>query len=345
MTNGEPTSNQELAGAAPAAKSSSTGGIFEWFWRGAKLKEALKALPPLGEREAAFAQRARSSAEVAQQVLMPDEPMESPAEASACELFRQSAYWSLCALSADSLDAAGRTYDVAVWDTLDESLLTRAAEGAARVEALRASLRAGSFVYFAELPQAEQLSASLELRSLAQALITKLGHRAQVLDAVYLQRAWRIMALGLSFLLLVGGTFGVRQFIQSRSDLAVNASWVASSRFDNNAGCTSPAQQCPQGTGFFFHTSEERSPWIEFDLHAPHEVSKVIIDNRTDCCGDRANALVVEYSNDHEKWRQASHHNGEFASWTATFKPVSTRWIRIRQTKQAYLHLSKVRIF
>jgi hypothetical protein len=307
------------------------------------LADQRRALPELDGRAALFAQRARGSAEVAQSALSPDEPQEMAAEGSASELYRQSAYWSLCAISEAAGRAVASDYAESMWDTLEQSLLTGAVASADRVEALRSSLRAGSFVYFAELPRSEQLAICSELRNLAQALLVKLDTRSRALHGILIQRASRLGLLVLAALFALAGAVWVRGALLERSDLAAGKPWRASSQL--TSACTSPAQQCSESAGYFFHTLEEQNPWIEFDLGAAHQLSRVQVDNRKDCCTERAIPLTVEVSTDHEKWHTVARQDAEFATWNAPFAPVQGRWVRLRALNRTFLHLDRVRIF
>lgn len=356
MSTGQPESDLELGALAPPRSASRAKRIFEWFWRGAALAEKKRALGELSARATVLAQRAHSSAdlalnnaefarngEVARGALVASEPLESLAHASTSELYRQSSYWSLCALAASSDEHAGTSYDEAVWDTLDEQLLTAAAPGE-RAEALRASLRAGSFVYFAELPVSEQAAISDELRKLAESLLAKVDQPTQAVQRVLQQRASRFALLLFAILLIFMGLVWIRKIREARNDLANGVAWRTSSK-QASEGCASPAQECSESPHFFFHTEEEKDPWIEFDLGGVREVSTVQIDNRVDCCSDRAIPLFVETSEDHKKWKTVTRQEAEFKTWRATFSPVKARWVRLRAHKVTFLHLVRVRIF
>ena len=143
MTNAEPLPNPDQHDAAPARGSSFGKRVAEWFWRGAALAEAGRAFPELSPRAALLAERARSSADIADMVCggadsargtpQSGQPVQPLAEASASELYWQSSYWALRALAADSSEAADpseavdTSYSESLWDSLDERLLVRAA--------------------------------------------------------------------------------------------------------------------------------------------------------------------------------------------------------------------------
>jgi F5/8 type C domain-containing protein len=301
-------------------------------------------MPEPGARAAAFAERAQASAELAKNLLAAAEPGEIRPEGNACEAYRQASYWALCALLAKTAPALDPNDSQRIWGALPEESLARAASDEQRMDALRNALSAGSFVYFAELPAAEQAVLVEELSKLTQALLVRLAERSAALDAVYLQRAWRMSLLALLALCLAMSPAAVKKVLEARSELSAGRPWRASSKADSG-GCTSPAQQCAENTGYFFHTDLEPSPWVEFDLGGNRKISKVVVENRADCCKERAEALVIEVSNDQKRWRNVAHHDGEFISWEAVFTPVNGRYLRVRSTKQNYLHLAAVHIY
>ena len=127
-------------------------------------------------------------------------------------------------------------------------------------------------------------------------------------------------------------------------DLAPNARWSASSA---EAGYTGT------GRGFappdfkvpvFFHTTEQPSPSITFDLDRIVDVRAVTVVNRGDCCDDRAVPLVVEVSEDQSTWREVARRTATFRRWEASFAPTAARWVRLRATRATRLHLESVAI-
>lgn len=326
------------SGAASLGKA-----VVEWFWRGATLADRRRAFAEPDGRATPFAQRARASAEIARNALTLDEPLFMVPDGSVSELYRQSAYWSLCALSELSGRAVGKGYAESIWAELDPSMLVGAVQRAERIEVLRTSLRAGSFVYFAELPRDEQLAICAELRKLSEALLVKLDEHRRPLNKILIQRAWRLGLLVLAALVIAAVTVWVRGVLLERSDLAAGKPWRASSQLESV--CISPAQQCPGEVGYFFHTAEEQDPWIEFDLGTLRLLSRVRVDNRQDCCAERAIPLVVEVSINHQTWQTVAREDAEFKSWSPSFTPVNARWLRLRVLNRTFLHLDRVRIF
>jgi hypothetical protein len=132
--------------------------------------------------------------------------------------------------------------------------------------------------------------------------------------------------------------------LEVRRDLAVGKPWRASSKYGFGGGCQSPEQTCPENVGYFFHTEEERSPWIEFDLGAARSFSVVRVEDRIDFISDRAVPLVIEVSENHRTWRAVARKETEFVTWRASFATVHARWVRLRADKKTWLHLYRVRI-
>jgi hypothetical protein len=356
VTTVEPGSNQEQSALVPVPSASRARRTLEWFWRGAVLADKKRSLAELGVRAPLLGGRAQASANLALNsgefarsadaaggLGAASAPQETLADATASELYRQSCYWSLCAIAAASDESVGTSYVEAIWDTLDEKLLTSAASSA-RLEALRAGLRGGSFVYFAELPASEQAAISGELRKLAESLVLKVDERQRAVQRVLLERTWRLSLLTLFALVIAAGVSWERNTREARSDLARDAPWRTSSQYEHN-NCISPAQECAEGGSVFFHTNEEKDPWIEFDLGGEREVSAVQVDNRPDCCSERSIPLIVEVSENHKKWRSVAQRDAEFKTWRATFAPVKAHWVRLRTHKVTFLHLARVHIF
>jgi hypothetical protein len=345
VTDGEPQTNPEQKPARVGANSHFKR-VLEWFWRGATLAKRKQALPHFGERATELVHRAHVSADIARIALMPAEPLEASAEPIASELYRQSAYWSACALSFGHAAKVSNGALPEVWSTLDDSFLQQGTTDAERLEHLRGCLRDGSFVYFADLPEVELRATCLELRKLAEVLLAKLDERTRVVKAVRWQRVWRLSLILVLLLSVAEGSMLLREARQEHSDFAHGKPWRASSTFEQERGCESPEQTCSENTGYFMHTREERNPWVEWDLGRPQRISLVRVENRHDCCFDRAVPMVVEISTDHRKWRQVARRNDEFSSsWEASFDTVPARWVRLRVLKKSFLHLARVSIF
>jgi F5/8 type C domain-containing protein len=343
--------------------------VVDWFWQVSAERAAQVPGPGPTSRVLELAARAALAQEAAARTARPAEPFAQPgSEALACELYRQAIHWALLAHAALSERtapadagaasegspagdaAAAREAPVAsdlgsLLERTDPALLSRAAGGDAALAELRAELARATYREFAELPPREQKKLAERLEAFGFGLTEPLAGLRQRLERVWVRRALHVLAL---LGLLVVAVWGVRDLLawrERQSDLAVKATWTTSSSYPVG-GCKSPLQHCVGGENYFFHTNQETNPWVMFDLHKVREVSGVEIDNRLDCCLERAKTLVVEVSNDQRRWKQVAQHDGEFMTLRRHFSTVKARYVRIVVPQQAaILHLSQVRIF
>lgn len=284
----------------------------------------------------------------------PAQPREHGAlDAQACDLFRQAVYWALLArrglaalpeVEGKPENAAKAPEFEALWATAEPDALARAAGDAVVAEGLRRSLANQSFVDFAALPSDEQARLARSLQIFAEALTRNIDGAELALEKLWIRRMFRL-GLAVCVLALIGAgvAFGARRAEEAR-DLARGKPWVASSRFPEG-GCNSPEQSCEASPFFFFCTSDDNPPWLEIDLGSVQTISGLKIDNRNDCCTERAVPLVAEVSVDRVNWREVARNTKEFRTWKADFKPAQARWFKLHIPKQAYLHLARVRVF
>lgn len=124
-------------------------------------------------------------------------------------------------------------------------------------------------------------------------------------------------------------------------DLGATAKWQISStiRSDGSAG---------QGTRSdgpcFFHTDDQDHPWIQITLPKVAKVREIRIENREDCCQDRALPLNVQVP-DGNDWRLLCQRRSPFSTWKCHPPPTKTRVIRIEHAGHHALHLKRVSIF
>lgn len=184
-----------------------------------------------------------------------------------------------------------------------------------------------------------------ELRVFAAALVAEACADEAALRRLRAQRWYRMSAV----LLVLG--FGVfrlalllRYGIELHTDLAAGKPWRASSEAMR---CDPEARRCGDylGMSIFFHTKNERSPWLEIDLGQPEQISRVRVRNRTDCCGALALPLVVELSLDDQTWREVGRRESSFRTWSARFEPSEARWVRVRVDGESMLHLERVSVY
>jgi N-acetylgalactosamine 4-sulfate 6-O-sulfotransferase len=279
-----------------------------------------------------FAQRA-SEPQLADGATNPD--------AVACELYRQSTYWSLLALKSDEVSETLPSLSTLVRDPDVRALLAEAGSDSSGSSALDL-LHREDFGNLSERTAEEQSRLLFALRDSAERLLVLLERPENELRVPWLRRLLRIGAVlfALGMLLLMASA--VRELREQRSDLAHNKHWRVSS--SSITGCPSPQQYCDDSPSYFFHTSEEKDPWVEIDLQTPQVFSAVSIINRRDCCSERASPLVVEVSADQSKWKQVARREGGFRSWRVDFAPQRARYVRVRAVGRTQLHLAAVRI-
>ncbi len=314
----------------------------EWFWRGKALAAARGRSAAAGTRERELERRARVAAQLAGQAYEPRERfIDGSATFLAAELYREAAYWALRALPALPANAAvGNPGAGALWASIDPELLETVAPDAPALEALRRSFVELDFVAFAELAEDEQARSVERLGAFTALLLERLDTTQRVVDALWLER---LMHCGLVGLMLVLAAVVAVAVDRLGPDLASGKTWRASSDLGVPI-CHSPEQTCDDSPYYFFHTRAEHNPWIEIDLGAPSTFTKVRVENREECCYERAVPLVLEVSDDRKQWHQRAWRKQEFTSWTAQLPPTTARFVRLRVKGQGPLHLKAVRV-
>ena len=297
-----------------------------------------------------LAGRAALAQEAAARTERPPEPFsQSGSEAVAAELYRESVHWSLLAHAALKPDGAETAEDAApalgtLLERADKALLARAAGGEGEVAELTRDL-SRSYVEFAELDATAQRRLVERLERAAAGLFEPLGSVQRRLERIWVRRVLHVVVV---LVVVGGGAFAADQYMSMNRrahDLAARASWTTSSRYPQG-GCDSPKQTCVGGENYFFHTNQENDPWVMFDLGKPRRVGGVEIDNRIDCCAERAVPLAVDVSTDKKNWHEVARHNSEFTTWRQDFDPQHARYVKIHiPSPSAILHLSRVRIY
>jgi hypothetical protein len=124
-------------------------------------------------------------------------------------------------------------------------------------------------------------------------------------------------------------------------DLAAGRPWTASNTdFNMPAGGSGPA-----GTGpLLFHTGNVRDPWVEIDLGSEHIIRSIRVENREDCCQERALPLNVEIKAG-DTWRLVVQRRTAFSVWSEDIGPVRARYIRLLRPGTNYFHLKRIQVF
>jgi uncharacterized membrane protein len=135
-----------------------------------------------------------------------------------------------------------------------------------------------------------------------------------------------------------------KQLMLDAANLAARAHWRASSAYPYEGSAqTGIGEHWPvAGHNIFFHTREENSPWIEFDLGKEAVVHRFEVVNRGDCCQERAVPLVVEIGTDAAHWVEVANRTQVFSTWSEDFAPQSARYVRFRVPRETVLHFASV---
>ncbi len=328
------------AGNAEAPRPGRVRRVFNWFWRGRELKQ-LKQQRVGSARAGQLALRGRLLFELGERARRPAEALPYPGDAAAAELFRQSAYWAVRAIAV-AADAEGQSTNEP-WATLPAPLLEKIAGSSERVPEVTRLVEGGSFIDPWELSEGQRALRASELAGIAKVLLDEVAWQSRARDALWIQRLLRIGAVIVLTVVVVSSVRWVMDRAEQGRDLAVGKPWRASSLM-GGVGCTSPLQECGESTDFFFHTTDENGPWLEVDLGKPTRFEALRVDNRRDCCFDRAVPLIVEASNDQQHFRELARRTNSFNSWLATFTPTEARYVRLRVPRQSLLHLARVRV-
>jgi uncharacterized membrane protein len=127
-------------------------------------------------------------------------------------------------------------------------------------------------------------------------------------------------------------------------DWAARAHWRVSSVYPGFQPSGLRQRWPESGHSAFFHTSEEASPWIEFDLGTPTPLHSFQVTNRGDCCRERAVPLAVETSTDGTTWTQVAKSDAAFDKWGETLPLQPVRYVRFRALRVTMLHFASVEI-
>jgi hypothetical protein len=321
----------------------------DWFWLASAERSVRAPFGTPSARALELSARAGLAYEAAQRTARPAEPFaQAGAEALSCELYREAIHAALVAhleLGTAGAGAAPVPHLAETLEQFDGPLLERLAGAGAALTALRSELVAGSYLAFAELSAAEQKQLAGRLESLCEGLLEPLSGLRRRLERIWARRVLHVAVL---LGVLASAGWGVRTMLrwsEEKTDLASRAAWTLSSSYAVG-GCTSPQQRCVGGENYFFHTGLEADPWIRFDLGKERRVSGISVDNRRDCCPERADPLVVAVSVDGKKWTEVARHTGSFTEWRTRFPSAKARYVKLHvPAPSAILHLATVRLF
>ncbi len=294
--------------------------------------------------------RARRASELGDLTLHPSELLAHGGGAAlACDLYRQSIHWALLAhgelASENAPDQVGGSGPPAVlhWERAEPELLARAARGAAALDRIQNELSNATFVDFAERAPPEQRELAERLARFVDGLLAPLDPPRRARERVWARRAARALAFVAALFAIALLFDGYGNWRASKLDYAKRARWTTSS-VAPFGGCESPEQDCAENHGFFFHTLAEENPFIVFDLGANKRLSRIWVENRRDCCAERALPLVVLLGTSKDDLHEVARRTAEFSVWRERFPSVRARYVKLMVEGNVSLHLAGVRI-
>jgi hypothetical protein len=320
---------------APVPEGPGAPGVWEWIWRGSAVRSARERARSSALRRERL-RRAQLAAQYGDRALEPSDPPRNGAPAPlAISLYREAAHWALLAHSDDQALPGLR-------EALAGARVTGSDLNEQDIAAARSALADKTFIETADdRPEVQQRDAELCQRY----VYGLIGEEAAAGDRVSALLTQRYVRAGFLLIVLLCALFAAKSGIERAirgPDLALGKRWTASTKaFD----CHPDRNECGGAqTAIFFHTNEENQPWLEYDLGTPQQIARVRIVNRDDCCIDRAVPLAVEVSDDRAKWRTVAQQKEAFRSADISFDPVKARFVRLRVTRRAALHLTSVTI-
>lgn len=159
---------------------------------------------------------------------------------------------------------------------------------------------------------------------------------------IYMLTAW--VGGGVGILLLSAFSTNIRGWIFP-VDRAADGVWRISETAAPYPGTGVMPNPKDPSNPFFFHTKEMDNPWLDIDLGRKKKISVVQVQNRRDCCFERALPLEILISVDGRTWKTVSRRRGTFTYWEAEFSTVLARYVRLTTPRRTMLHLAAVSIY
>ena len=296
---------------------------------------ATDLLPTLSDRQRADLRQALAVRGLAAETMASADPQRAGALLPALiGILRNGTFW---ALSAGTPEPAPADI-VEAFDRLPSDLLNELVPDAAVRERLRTVLTV-SGESWGRRERAEQEQGLADLRALSTAMLTRLTRSAQRLRAIFVRRL--VLSFAALILVVVGVKVGLS--VDLKPSLTNGQPWRASSTLEV---CHPHDHSCADAvTNIFFHTLEEESPWVEFDLGSRKAFTRLTVKNRGDCCPDRAVPLIFEVSDDRVTWREVTRRTDTFSTWKTSFPTTRAQYVRLRIARRSLLHLEKFDLY
>ncbi len=315
---------------APVPPQAPSARVIRWLLGGV----APDALPTLDASQKTLRERARVVLALADQCAAGELPgaagLDEDAPAQAVSLYREAARWALAAAGDASADGdLGARLDA-------QAASLRLALGGDVYRAGRRALAERTRDETFALPLETQRDDAAQAGAVARALVESLHLRETALRGA----ATRGGVIVAGVLALVVVLPAVRAAL--REDLAARATWRASSAAEG-LPLTGRGASPAGGAAMFFHTAPERGPWVQLDFGARVALHRIDVENRADCCGERAVPLVMELSPDGSAWAEVGRRADPFGTWTVELSSREARFLRLRAMRVTSLHLHAVR--
>jgi hypothetical protein len=84
---------------------------------------------------------------------------------------------------------------------------------------------------------------------------------------------------------------------------------------------------------------------VQLDLGRTQSVHAVRVENRTNCCRERALPLVIELSVDAKSWKRVGYRRIMFDTYTQSFASENARYVRLRVDRRTTLHLRRISVY
>jgi hypothetical protein len=151
-------------------------------------------------------------------------------------------------------------------------------------------------------------------------------------------------AVGLVGVVVLAAALAISPALRLRMfppDLAAGRPWKASS---HDLGLPESGNGPATSGDVFFHTRSEYNPFVEIDLGGEHVVRSLLVENRTECCLERALPLNVEVW-DGNAWQLIAQRRAFFKTWKYDVTPVRTTKLRFRRPGNGYFHLKRISVY
>lgn len=316
------------------------GGVWEWVWRGRALRVA-RATAKASEIERLRLRRAHLAAELAERALEPVEPLAAGSgRAIALSLYREAAHWALSVRAAEGATSLRELF------AAQPEVLARTGLSEAELASVREALAEKTFIETADAPPAQLARDSELCRAFVHALLRGTEGAVDASGGVggVLAQRWLRAAAAFSLLLLIALAAGSGMYrLWIGPDLAQGTLWTLSSKWID---CHPENRDCGgYRTRIFFHTDFQDNPWFELDFGKVQQIGRVRVENRDDCCQERAVPLIVEVQDEKKQWHEVARRNEVFQEWSVRFPPVQARVLRLRVANRIMFHLSRVQVW